>query len=44
MNNTNKTRLRKSVNCRTDMTVADINSIPNTKLWGLYNRKPQYLV
>ena len=41
MNNTNKTRLRKSVNYRTNMTVADINTIPNTKLWGFFIGKPQ---
>ena len=44
MDRTNKTRLPKSENCRTDMAVADINTIPNTKLWGLYIGKPQYPV
>ena len=41
MDRTNKIRLRKSVNCRTDMTVADINTLPNTKLWGLNIGKTQ---
>ena len=41
MDRTSRTRLRTRVNCRTDMTVADINTLPNTKLWGLYIGKPK---
>ena len=39
---TNKTRSHNRINCRTEMTVADINTLPNTNLWGPYIGKPQF--